>query len=91
MQHLYQNAASMERHRANWLSAVDHVSTSQHHADRQQGPVWGYHTGADINYLIAKHFGIGGTVRFSEAEDTNVTVDLKHGGLQFNGGVSFRF
>ena len=68
--------------------------------------VWGYHAGADINCLIAKH-------RYSEArhhtvnhlaytenlyselawgaEDTNVTVDMKHGGLQFNGGVSFRF
>jgi hypothetical protein len=74
--------------------------------------VWGYHAGADVNYLFAKHFGVGGTVRYSEAkhhtvnhlaytedlysglwgaEDTNVTVDMKHGGLQFNGGVSFRF
>ena len=75
--------------------------------------VWGYHAGADVNYLIAKHFGIGATVRYSEAshhtvnhlayaedlytegvwgaEDTNATVDMKHGGLQFNGGVSFRF
>ena len=75
--------------------------------------VWGYHAGADVNYLFAKHFGVGGTVRYSDAshhtvnhlayaedlytegvwgaEDTNVTVNMKHGGLQFNGGVSFRF
>jgi hypothetical protein len=74
--------------------------------------VWGYHAGGDVNYLFAKHFGVGGTVRYSDAshhavnhlayadlyndlswgaEETNVTVDMKHGGLQFNGGVSFRF
>jgi len=75
--------------------------------------VWGYHAGADVNYLFARHFGVGGTVRYSDAshktvnhlayadnlytdgmwgaENTNVTVDMKHGGLQFNGGVSFRF
>ena len=66
--------------------------------------IWGYHAGADVTYLIAKHFGVGGTVRYSGAshhtlnpfavwleEATNVTVDMNHGGLQFNGGVSFRF
>lgn len=75
--------------------------------------VWGYHAGADVNYLIARHFGIGATVRYAEAshhtvnhlaytddlyadgvwgaENTNVTVDMKHGGLQVNGGLSFRF
>lgn len=75
--------------------------------------VWGYHAGADVTYLVAKHFGVGATVRYSDAahnalnhfadttnlyeegvwggDNTAVTVNMKHGGLHVNGGVSFRF
>ena len=74
---------------------------------------WGYHGGADVTYLLARHIGIGTTVRYSRAShntvnylaatgdlfengvwgaaESNGTVDMKHGGFHWNGGVSVRF
>jgi hypothetical protein len=101
-----------------WIGLEDlswNVSINSITQSLNKESVWGYHAGADVNYLLAKRVGIGATVRYSDAshhtvnhlaftenlydtdnpvwgaENTGVTVDMKHGGLQFNGGVSFRF
>jgi len=75
--------------------------------------VWGYHAGGSFTYLATRHFGVGMTVRYSEAthtttnhfsdtsnlapsgiwggNDGTTSFTMKHGGIQWNGGVSFHF
>jgi len=58
---------------------------------------WGYHVGGDVTWMFTRNVGVGGIVRYSRAEKDLVspadgaTLSLGFGGLQYGGGLRFRF
>lgn len=57
---------------------------------------WGFNVGVDVGWMLARHFGVGGMVRFSRANATFVPTgrdgfDANVGGLEAGGGVRVRF
>jgi hypothetical protein len=54
--------------------------------------VWGFTFGGDVTYLVTPRIGIGGMIRYVNAEvDLPSVPDLSVAGFQIGGGVRFRF
>jgi hypothetical protein len=68
--------------------------TSATTAGATAAPV-GYNAGADITWKLARHFGVGGLVRYSRATVTltsgSISVSDHAGGLQAGGGLRIAF
>lgn len=66
------------------LSVAEHVRNG-----------WGGHVGVDVTYLLTSIVGVGAAVRFSratiEVPSLGGAVEADVGGLQFGGGLRFRF
>jgi hypothetical protein len=73
------------------------VSLTGYEANAVDGNAWGYHAGADVGMFFNRVVGVGGTVRFSRATVTMAdplsesNIDVKAGGVQFGGGLRFKF
>jgi hypothetical protein len=53
---------------------------------------WGFEVGADMRYLIARQFGVGGFVRYNRSTGNfNSTAKFDGSGLQLGGGVRIKF
>ncbi len=63
---------------------------------RTKASALGFHAGADVTWMLARQWGIGGLLRYSRALvdlDTSDgrTIAVKAGGLQAGAGVRFQF
>jgi hypothetical protein len=63
---------------------------------RTNGSALGFNAGADLMWMAARHWGIGGMVRYTRATvdlDTSDgrTISVKAGGFQVGGGLRLRF
>jgi hypothetical protein len=73
------------------------VSLTGYEASAVDGNGWGFHGGADVGVFFNRLVGIGGTVRFSRATVSMAdplsesNIDAKAGGVQFGGGLRFKF
>ena len=53
----------------------------------------GFHIGADLQYMVAKRWGVGGLMRYTwgSASITDATEKLTVGGFQIGAGARVRF
>ncbi len=57
---------------------------------------WGFNAGADLSWMLARNFGVGGLVRFAQATAKmsppgRAAVSMDVGGLNVGGGVRIKF
>jgi hypothetical protein len=73
------------------------VTVTGYEANAVEGNAWGLHAGADVGMFFNRMVGVGGTVRYSRANVTLAdplserNIERKAGGVQFGGGLRFRF
>jgi hypothetical protein len=73
------------------------VTLTGYEANAVEANAWGFHGGADVGMFFNRTVGVGGTVRFSRANVTladplsGTDIERKAGGVQFGGGLRFKF
>jgi hypothetical protein len=80
------------------FSRVNLVSITGYERVEAEGTGWGYHAGADLGYFFSRVVGIGGFLRYSGGHVTldpepmsEVSQEIKVGGVQGGGGLRLRF
>lgn len=75
----------------------DTASFDSARIERVDANAWGFHVGGDVTWMFTQTVGLGAMARFSHAE-TDISspangdaLAFRFGGLQFGGGVRFRF
>jgi hypothetical protein len=51
----------------------------------------GFQVGADVRWMLLRHLGVGGYIRYNAANGHLSATKIELGGMQFGGGVRVRF
>jgi hypothetical protein len=79
------------------ISRTNLVTITDFEAVEVEGTGWGVHVGGDVTYFFSRVFGLGGFARLTRGTVTidepmsEDEADVTVGGVQFGGGVRFRF
>lgn len=82
---------------AGLFSVANIVRVTGSERKESEGSGWGFHAGADVGWFFTRVVGVGAMLRFSRANVevfdplSELTAELKAGGVQFGGGLRLKF